>query len=70
MVSKAGKKKRPSSVDTDTDIFTEDDGEPSLWIMMAAMGPMLATLTTRIEHLEKNKGTQDNPATSHMVTQL
>ena len=34
---------------------------------MAAMGALLATLTTRMEGLEKKQVTQDNPATSHVV---
>ena len=69
MVHKAGKKKQPPSVDTDTDGITEDEGEPSLWGMMPTMGTMLptSTLTTRMEGLEMKQETQDDTATSHMV---
>ena len=66
MVRKTGKKKQPPPVDTDTEGITEDEGEPSLWVMMATMGAMLTTLTTRMECLEKKQRTQDDTGTSHM----
>ena len=54
MVRNAGKKKQPPSVG-----ITEIEGHLSLWVMVGAMGVMLATLTTTMEGLEKKQGTQD-----------
>ena len=54
-------------MDTDTDGITEEEGEPSLQVMMAAVGDILATLTIRMEGLEKQKGIQYDPATSHTL---
>ena len=67
MVHKIGKKKQPSTVDSDIGGITEYEGEPSLWVMMATMGDMLTTLTTRMEGLEKKQWTQDDTATAHML---
>ena len=63
MVYKAGKKKRPPSVDTDTDGTTEDEGEPSIRVMIIAMAAMLDTLTIRMEGLERKQITAPYPLT-------
>ena len=67
MVLRAGKKKQPLPVDTDTKGIAQDEGELSLQVMMATMGAMLTTFTTRMVGLEKRQGAHDDTATSHML---
>ena len=58
MVPKAEKTKRLLSVDTDIEGFVDDERQPSLLVMVATMGAMLADLTnlmTRLEVWEKKR---------------
>ena len=67
LVNKAGKKKQPTPVASNSDGITDDEGEPSLCVFMANMGIMLNNLTTRIEGLEKKKDTEGDTTSSHLL---
>ena len=60
------KKKCPTPAAAGTDGTKDDEGEPSLHVVMANMGVMLNTLAARMEGLEKKRDTQDGTTASHL----
>ena len=65
-VCKPVKRKRTTPASADTDSEADDEGEPSLQMVIANIGAILNTLTTRMEGFEIQRATHDDTAALHL----